>query len=59
MSPRVVAVPSPERPISAIPAARSSRPQQVREGAPMRNGGGAGLMTVRQVQATAARESNL
>jgi hypothetical protein len=28
-------------------------------GEPMRNGGGAGLITVRQVPATAARESNL
>ncbi len=28
-------------------------------GVPMRNGGGAGLITVRQVPATAARENNL
>ena len=32
---------------------------KVRLGGPMRDGGGAGLITVRQVPATAARESNL
>ena len=32
--------------------------QQVRPGGPVRNDGGAGLTTVRQVPATAARESN-